>query len=429
MAQTGFTPIQLYSTSTAAAAPVAGNLINSTLGSELAINITDGKLFYKDNSNVVQVIGWKTVPTTAGGTGLTTYTAGDMLFYTGGTALSQLAIGASGRYLSSTGGAPQWSAPAALTKTDDTNVTLTLGGSASTSLLNAASLTLGWTGTLAVGRGGTGTGTAFTAGSVVFAGTSGVYSQKNANFFWDNTNNRLGIGTTTPASILQLAASVPSLRITASGGADCEILSDGSNVYLGPTGAHNLRLQTNGSTRAMIHSSGGISLGNTTDPGAGNLALAAGKFIRLPSASTNFDLVGNAGGNDYLSINANGTQRHQFNDAGAAYNTTGTWGTISDVRLKENINDATTKLDDVLKLRVVNYNLKTDPDVKQIGFIAQEIEQVFPGLVEQGEPTEDGDFYKSVKTSVLIPILVKAMQEQQTQIDELKNQLTQLKGI
>lgn len=45
---------------------------------------------------------------------------------------------------------------AALSKTDDTNVTITLGGSASTSLVNAASITLGWNGQLAAGRGGTG---------------------------------------------------------------------------------------------------------------------------------------------------------------------------------------------------------------------------------------------------------------------------------
>jgi len=160
MAQTGFTPIQIYSSSTAAAAPAVGNLINSTLGSELAINITDGKLFYKDNANAIQVIAWKVTPTTAGGTGVTSYAAGDMLFYASGTVLSKLTIGASGRYLSSSGTAPQWSAPAALTKTDDTNVTLTLGGSASTALLNAASLTLGWTGTLAVSRGGTGASSA-----------------------------------------------------------------------------------------------------------------------------------------------------------------------------------------------------------------------------------------------------------------------------
>ena len=51
-----------------------------------------------------------------------------------------------------------------------------------TSLLGSGAL-----GTIGVAYGGTGTATAFTAGSVVFAGASGVYSQDNANLFWDNT--------------------------------------------------------------------------------------------------------------------------------------------------------------------------------------------------------------------------------------------------
>lgn len=55
--------------------------------------------------------------------------------------------------------APSYTAAGALTKTDDANVTLTLGGNASTALLRDASLTLGWTGTLAVSRGGTGAAT------------------------------------------------------------------------------------------------------------------------------------------------------------------------------------------------------------------------------------------------------------------------------
>lgn len=54
----------------------------------------------------------------------------------------------------------QATAGAALTKADDTNVTLTLGGTPTTALLRATSLTLGWTGTLAVSRGGTGGGAA-----------------------------------------------------------------------------------------------------------------------------------------------------------------------------------------------------------------------------------------------------------------------------
>lgn len=109
MAQTGYTPILIYSSSTTSNTPAAGNLTNSTLGSELAINITDGKLFYKDNTNAVQVIAWKTTPTTAGGTGLTSYAAGDLLYYATGTTLSKLAIGASKTILTSSGTAPQWS--------------------------------------------------------------------------------------------------------------------------------------------------------------------------------------------------------------------------------------------------------------------------------------------------------------------------------
>jgi len=67
-----------------------------------------------------------------------------------------------GDYIYYDGAAEAWlaTAPGALTKTDDTNVTLTLGGTPATALLEAVSLTVGWTGTLAVSRGGTGASTA-----------------------------------------------------------------------------------------------------------------------------------------------------------------------------------------------------------------------------------------------------------------------------
>jgi hypothetical protein len=59
--------------------------------------------------------------------------------------------------------------PAALTKTDDTNVTLTLGGSPTTALLNAASLTLGWTGQLGLTRGGTAASLTASNGGIVYS--------------------------------------------------------------------------------------------------------------------------------------------------------------------------------------------------------------------------------------------------------------------
>ncbi|QLG70067.1 MAG: hypothetical protein CH104c_0839 [Candidatus Woesebacteria bacterium] len=56
------------------------------------------------------------------------------------------------------------------------------------------------------------TPTGFTQGSVIFAGAGGTLSQNNANFFWDNTNLRLGIGTNTPSVSID---STGSLRLTA----------------------------------------------------------------------------------------------------------------------------------------------------------------------------------------------------------------------
>ena len=54
------------------------------------------------------------------------------------------------------------------------------------------------------------TNSSMTAGSVLFAGTAGLMSQDNANFFWDDTNNRLGIGTASPGTTLHIVSTAPS---------------------------------------------------------------------------------------------------------------------------------------------------------------------------------------------------------------------------
>ncbi|CAL8981878.1 hypothetical protein RHODGE_RHODGE_03971 [Rhodoplanes serenus] len=105
-----------------------------------------------------------------GGTGLSSYALGDLLYASAANTLSRLSgnTSAAKQYLSQTGtgsasAAPVWSTiagaditGAAMTKVDDSNVTLTLGGTPSTALLRSTSLTLGWTGQLAGSRGGTG---------------------------------------------------------------------------------------------------------------------------------------------------------------------------------------------------------------------------------------------------------------------------------
>jgi hypothetical protein len=147
-------------------------------------------------------LGWTgTLSVARGGTGLAAVATGDLLYGSAANTLSRRAIGSAGDLLTVSGGLPVWAASSGLgtgdlTRVDDTNVTLTLGGAPTDALFKDVSLTLGWTGTLAVARGGSGTGTTFTAGSVVFAGASGVYSQDNANFSWDDVNNCLGVGIT-----------------------------------------------------------------------------------------------------------------------------------------------------------------------------------------------------------------------------------------
>jgi hypothetical protein len=176
MAQTNYTPIQLYYSTTAAAVPIAGNLTNG----ELAINITDGKLYYKSNGGVVTLLAQSasaspvtsfqtslggltpstattgvvtlagTLNTASGGTGLTTFTAGDLPYYATGTALSKLGLGTAGQILTSSGTAPQWSTLTGVAVTTFSAGTTGFTPSSATS----GAITLA--GTLVVGNGGTG---------------------------------------------------------------------------------------------------------------------------------------------------------------------------------------------------------------------------------------------------------------------------------
>lgn len=136
---------------------------------------------------------------------------------------------------------------------------LTLGGT-----LTGVDLTSQVTGTLPVGNGGTGTATAFTAGSVVFAGASGVYSQDNANFFWDDTNNKLGIGNTNPGYAVDVSSSDTSagigyafrLRSNATAAAASVQFTDSGataqNGVIGVNDSGEMKLQADGGSSAIV---------------------------------------------------------------------------------------------------------------------------------------------------------------------------------
>jgi hypothetical protein len=118
---------------------------------------------------------------------------------------------------------------------------------------------------------------------------------------------------------------------------------------------------------------------------------------------------------------------------GNIVNANNSYGSLSDSKLKENIVDASPKLADLMQVQVRNYNFKSDPSHKQIGVVAQELEQVFPSMIDESpdrdsEGNDLGTTTKSVKYSVFVPMLIKAMQEQQALIATLTQRITALEA-
>jgi len=107
----------------------------------------------------------------------------------------------------------------------------------------------------------------------------------------------------------------------------------------------------------------------------------------------------------------------------------------SDQTLKENIVDASSKLEDLKKLKVRNFNWKSDhfpnrSKRKMLGFIAQEVEEVFPSLIKEYNITGDNDnpvMKKAIKKA-WAPILVKALQEAVAKIETLETKVAALES-
>ena len=118
---------------------------------------------------------------------------------------------------------------------------------------------------------------------------------------------------------------------------------------------------------------------------------------------------------------------------GNVANTNNSYGSISDIKLKENIVDASSQWDDIKDIRVRNYNFIEGQTHTQLGVVAQEIELVSPGLVSESpdldaDGNDLGTVTKSVSYSVLYMKAVKALQEAMTRIETLETQNASLEA-
>jgi Chaperone of endosialidase len=203
-----------------------------------------------------------------------------------------------------------------------------------------------------------------------------------------------------------------------------------SNELMRITGTGRVGIGTaSPSTQGRLHVSGGdISVDGTDADGIkwvnGNTLLA---HMHRFGASNNALYVTNAGTSNLTGV---------FLASGAT-----SWTSTSDRRLKENIVETSYGLNEILRLSVKEYNLKTTQEKdKKIGFLAQEVYKVIPEIVQKGDDGEYGgsgnskELEKSGFTpwgldyTSLVPILVKGMQDQQRLIEALKKENSELKG-
>ena len=151
------------------------------------------------------------------------------------------------------------------------------------------------------------------------------------------------------------------------------------------------------------------------------------------AAVTKGDLIKGYSGSSYVFRVANN---------GAVQNSPNSYGALSDERLKQDITDANSAWNDVKNYRVRKFRLKDDveyatehPELGEapymLGVVAQEIEQVSPGLVDcvkLDDGTPDPDSMKSVKYSILYMKAVKALQEAMERIEVLEEKVNTLEN-
>jgi hypothetical protein len=128
-----------------------------------------------------------------------------------------------------------------------------------------------------------------------------------------------------------------------------------------------------------------------------------------------------ANGSGDLLLYANGITRGSFN-AG-----TGAYTTISDKRLKTNIRDYAGTLADVMKIEVKSYQ-RLNADKTEIGLMAQDVIKFFPEIVYYNSNDKGEQFY-TVDYSRVGVIAIKAIQEQQKEIEQLKTEIAELKKL
>lgn len=303
---------------------------------------------------------------------------------------------------------------------------------------------------LTTGGGGLAT-TADSSGAITFQkdGTATVAIDANGN---------VGIGTSSPATLLHISSGNPQSRVQSTGtgyaigsmiNTNSTFLYGVDNAAGGLSSAANstfflnqnatpMLFMTNNTERMRIDSSGNVLVGGTaTNPVASRVN------------GTNIQAIGgiktrSGAGESYVGISAtSGVNLYFYTDNGSAFVAAGnissnggttSYNASSDYRMKENISPMVNALDKISLLNPVTYDWKDEfagTNKNGQGFIAHELQEIFPDAVtgEKDAVDEEGNpIYQGIDTSFLVATLTAAIQEQQAIITDLKARIEVLEA-
>jgi hypothetical protein len=272
-----------------------------------------------------------------------------------------------------------------------------LASTSTASFNGSANVTPGVTGTLPVANGGTGA-TTFTSGRILF-GNSTTNINSSSNLFWDNTNNRMGIGTSSPGATLTI---IGNARFQ---GYDADYYNANFMALGDATRRPKITLASNGGYRWSA-------------------------YVKDPTGDGEYVVRYEEGSLDALVIDRNGiTKIDNLSGSGSRGVNAASDGTLSaasSILIKENVENINYGLSDVLKLKPVIFNYidrNKWGEGKDLGFVAEDVMNVIP---EATGVMNNSDIYFDLQK--LIPVLTKAIQEQQALIKALEQRIINLEN-
>jgi hypothetical protein len=282
-----------------------------------------------------------------------------------------------------------------------------------------------------------------------------------------DSSGNVGIGTSSPNVELEISGSAEMLRLQSTDTNKCSIKGRGSSAdrwLLGTVASNDsVTLQATSATGELLFKTGGTNERMRITSG-GNLGIGTNSPDTYLSGTDGLVVSSNyagiaqrgtthsqawlsyvylSGRYEWYNVTSSRTEAY-LTTGGEFYNRSGTYGTISDSRLKQDIVDSGSQWDDIKALQVKKYRLNTDVEAEgedapvMLGVIAQDLEAAgMNGLVKeslQASTDEDGNIipsdetYKTVKYSILYMKAVKALQEAMDRIETLEAKVAALEN-